>query len=182
MSGSVPVPSGTSSELSFTYGGYVIQGQITLNGNQATFVGTDNTVTTFYRESSDNSDDSSYNWAGSWYSNDQDPSDCAPANPLVISQTAITVTAIWTWSQSEECIGYGIAGNAFSQSLAIPSTNVLSVALSVGGYTLDGSLTLNGNEMTFQGGPTTLMFYRSSAFSLSLSLICLCFSAIYLFM
>lgn len=178
LSGSVPLPSGNVAELAFNVNGYEIDGEITLNGDEATFVGTDGTSIVFTRGNSGGS----ANWAGSWNSDDQDAGDCAPANPLVMSQTATDVTAIWTWAQTQGCINYGINGEPFSQTIPLPSGDTLNLDFTVDGYTIEGTLTIDGDQMTFQGEDDTIVvFYRSgSAFSLSLSLLSLWFSALYL--
>lgn len=201
FSGTVPVPSGNSLDLVFLAGGDQVNGQLTLNGNEATFTSIDGTSIDFYRQgSNDSSDsdsdgDSTVDWAGTWNSDGGESGNCIPANPVILSQNATTVTAIWTWANSQACINYGIAGTPYNATVYTPPGNSLNLEFQVEGDLVDGTLTINGNQATFEGADgSTEVFYRSSssssgvsstsgsgksAFSISRSAFGLCLSIIY---
>jgi hypothetical protein len=99
FTGTVPLPSGNSLDLVFLAMGDQVNGQLTMNGDEATFTSIDGTSIEFYRQGSgDNSDsdsngDGTTDWAGTWNSDSGDFENCLPANPVILSQNATTVTA-----------------------------------------------------------------------------------------
>jgi len=199
FSGTVPLPSGNSLDLVFTAEGNQVNGQLTLNGNEATFTSIDGTSIEFYRQGSDDSSDSgsdsdsTVDWAGTWNSDGGESGQCIPANPVILSQNATTVTAVWIWADSQACMNYGIAGTPYNATVYTPPGNSINLEFQVEGDYIDGTLTINGNQAAFEGADgSTEVFYRSSSsgvtsgsekgkseFSISMSLFGLCLSSVY---
>ena len=158
VTNTLPIPSGNCLDLAVEISGNPVNGQLMVSDDLATFESIDGSVQIFFR-------DTPVNWAGTWSAFGSPSGHCSPASPVTLTQSGNTVTASWTWENSETCQQMGLAGTSFTGTILAPAGNSIDLAVQAGTNFIDGQLVMNNpNEVTFTGADGSIqIFSRSSS-------------------
>lgn len=157
VTNTIPTPKGDCLDLAVEIGGNQVDGQLMISGDLVTFESIDGGYQIFFR-------DTPVNWAGTWTTFGSPSGHCSPASPVTLTESGNTVTASWTWENSETCQQMGLAGTPFTGTILTPAGNSIDLAVQAGSNFIDGQLVMNNpNEATFTGADGSVQIFSRSS-------------------
>ena len=139
----VATPQDNAIELKITVGGAVIDGTFTINGDNAVFASNNGASASYSRRQQ------MVNWVGTWDIVTQDDTACNPDGYITITTSGSSVSARWTWANSEPCIQAGLAGDILDTPWTTPSANAVAINIQAKQATVAGIFAVIRDQAVF---------------------------------